>query len=162
MFLEDSAQISSQRNRIPCIRLDDVIFCPEAQLSRHHPSGRREISVRTFLYVEKLQTVPSCIRLDISAARPDAIQCSIIYGIFFLKTQIWEDNCNRLEDVDSRPDALILKASRAFKIQTSGCWSSWSGHSSFIYGNCVHQINRPDDKSYGQNARSLDMEIVCS
>jgi len=36
------------------------------------------------------------------------------------KTQIWEDHWNRLDDVDSRPNALIHKASIAFKIQTSG------------------------------------------
>jgi len=32
------------------------------------------------------------------------------------KTQIWEDRCNYPDDVDSRPDALIHKASIAFKI----------------------------------------------
>jgi hypothetical protein len=31
------------------------------------------------------------------------------------KTQLWEDRCNRPDDVESRPDALILKASIAFK-----------------------------------------------
>jgi len=54
MFLEDSAQIPSQRNRIPCSRPDDVINRPDAQLSRHHPFERRELSVRTSLCVEKL------------------------------------------------------------------------------------------------------------
>jgi hypothetical protein len=34
------------------------------------------------------------------------------------KTQIWEDHYNRLDDVDSRPDALICKASIAFNIHT--------------------------------------------
>jgi hypothetical protein len=43
---------------------------------------------------------------------------------FLSKTQIWEDSCNCLDDVDSRPDALIRKASRVFKNQTSGQWSS--------------------------------------
>jgi hypothetical protein len=81
---------------------------------------------------------------------------------FLFKIQIWEDNCNRPNDVDSRPDALIHKASHAFKIQTSGRWSSWSGRLSFIYGNCVHQINRPDDICYGPNTPSLDMKIACS
>jgi hypothetical protein len=47
MFLEDSAQIPSQRNRIPCIRPDDVIFCPDAPLSKHHPFGRPELSIGT-------------------------------------------------------------------------------------------------------------------
>jgi hypothetical protein len=46
------------------------------------------------------------------------------------KTQIWEDRCNRLDDVHSRPDALIHKASIAFKIQTSERKSSWSRRAS--------------------------------
>jgi hypothetical protein len=33
---------------------------------------------------------------------------------------------------------------------------------SIRYENCVHQINRPDDHSFGPDARSLNMEIVCS
>jgi len=41
MFLQDSAQIPSQRNRIPCIRPNDVIYRPDAQLSKHHSFGRR-------------------------------------------------------------------------------------------------------------------------
>jgi hypothetical protein len=39
---------------------------------------------------------------------------------FLSKTQIWEDCCNRPDDVDSRSDALIHKASIAIQIQTSG------------------------------------------
>jgi hypothetical protein len=49
---------------------------------------------------------------------------------FLSKTQIWEDRCNRPDDVDSRPDALIHNASITFKIQTSGRQPSWSGRSS--------------------------------
>jgi hypothetical protein len=71
------------------------------------------------------------------------------------KTQIWEDSCNRPNDVCSRPDALIHKASRTFKIHTSGHWSSWSERSSFIYGNSVHQTNHPDDSCYGPDVPSL-------
>jgi hypothetical protein len=81
---------------------------------------------------------------------------------FLSKTQIWEDRCNRLDDVDSRPDMLIHKASIPFKIQTSGRQSSWSGHASIIYGNCMYQINRLDDHSLGPDAQTLDMEIACS
>jgi hypothetical protein len=73
MVLEDSNQIPSQRNQIPCIRPDDVISRLDTQLSKHHPSGRRELSIRTFLYAEKLQTVPSCIRLDVLATRLEAV-----------------------------------------------------------------------------------------
>jgi hypothetical protein len=38
---------------------------------------------------------------------------------FLSKTQIWKDSCNHPDNVDSYPDALIYKASRPFKIQTS-------------------------------------------
>jgi hypothetical protein len=78
------------------------------------------------------------------------------------KRQIWEDHYNRPNDVDSLLDAHIYKASYAFKIQTSGRQPSWSGRASYLYGNCVHQINRPEDHSLGPDAQSLDMEIACS
>jgi hypothetical protein len=52
---------------------------------------------------------------------------------FLSKPQIWEDSWNNLDDVDSRPDVLIHKASRALKKQTSERPSSWSGRASFIY-----------------------------
>jgi hypothetical protein len=53
---------------------------------------------------------------------------------FSSKTQIWEDRCNRPDDVDSRPDALIHNASCAFKIQTSRQQPSWSGRARYLYG----------------------------
>jgi len=81
---------------------------------------------------------------------------------FLSKIQIWEDRCNRPDDVDSCPDALIHKESIAFKIKTSGRQFSWSGRVSIRYGNCVHQINRSDDHSLGPDAWSLGMEITCS
>jgi hypothetical protein len=60
---------------------------------------------------------------------------------FLSKTQIWEDHCNR-------PEALIHKASCAFKIQTSERQPSWSERTIYLYGNCE------DDHSIGPNARS--------
>jgi hypothetical protein len=68
---------------------------------------------------------------------------------FLSKAQIWEDHCNRPDDVDSRSDALIHKPSCAFKIHASGKQPSWSRHASYLYGNCVHLINRPDNHSLG-------------
>jgi hypothetical protein len=81
---------------------------------------------------------------------------------FLSKTQIWEDCCNRPDNVDSRLHALIQKASIPIQIQASGRQSSRSGRASIGYGNCVHQISRPDDHPPGPNARSLYMEITCS
>jgi hypothetical protein len=68
---------------------------------------------------------------------------------------MWEDRWNR-------PDALIHKASIELKIQTSGRQSAWSGRAWIRYGNCVHQINHPDNHSLGPNARSLYKEITCN
>jgi hypothetical protein len=81
---------------------------------------------------------------------------------FLFKTQIWEDSCNRPDDVCSRPDALLHKANCVFKVQLSERHSSWSGRTSFIYGNCVHQLSRPDISLHGPDAQSLVMEIACS
>jgi hypothetical protein len=74
---------------------------------------------------------------------------------FLSKTQIWEDCCNRSDDVDSRPDTLIHKASIAIQIQTSG-------RASIRYENCVHPISCPNDHPRSLDARSLCMEITCS
>jgi len=81
---------------------------------------------------------------------------------FLSKTQLWEDRCNRLNDVDYRPDALIHKASIAVQIQTSRRQSPWSGRASIRYGNSVHQISRSDNHPPGPDGRSLYMEITCS
>jgi hypothetical protein len=61
---------------------------------------------------------------------------------FLSKTQIWEDRYNHPNNVDSRPEELIHKASRAFKIKTSGRRPSWSGHASYIYMEiaCIKKI----------------------
>jgi hypothetical protein len=88
---------------------------------------------------------------------------SVQPGMGFLsKTRIWEDSSNHLDDVCSFPDSLLHKASCAFNVQPSGPQSSWSGLSSFIYGNYVHQFNRPDVSLHGLDTPSLDMVIACS
>jgi len=81
---------------------------------------------------------------------------------FSSKTQIWKECCNCPDDVDSCPDALIHKASIVIQIQTSECQSAWSGHACIKYGNCVHQINHPDDHPLDPYPRSLYIEITCS
>jgi hypothetical protein len=55
---------------------------------KHHPSGWRELSVWAPFCVEKLRTVPSCIRPDVSATCPDALQCSTSKRISFPNTNI--------------------------------------------------------------------------
>jgi hypothetical protein len=148
-----------------------VTYCPDAQLSKHHPSRRSStkassvrttwIFVQTFLCVEKLRTAPASIRPDVSTARLDDSQCSIKLQDFFPNT-IWEDRCNHPDNVDSHPDTLIHKANIVIQIQTSGRQSAWSRCACIKYENCVHQINHPDDHQHGPDARSLFMEITCS
>jgi hypothetical protein len=55
---------------------------------KHHPSGRRKLSIRTFHCVEKLRTASACIRSDVSAVRPDDTQCSTSYEISFQNTDM--------------------------------------------------------------------------
>jgi len=45
-----------------------------------------------------------------------------------------------------------IRQERAYQVQSSGRQPSWSGRSSFIYGNCVHQFNRPDISIQGPDA----------
>jgi hypothetical protein len=54
-----------------------------------------------------------------------------------------------------------IRQERAYQVQPSGRQPSWSGQSSFIYGNCVHQLNRPDVSLQGPDATSLTMVISC-
>jgi hypothetical protein len=111
-------------DRPSIIRPDDVDFCPDPPLYRE-------------------ASVLACIRPDDSAACPDDVQWSISFKFFF-QVQIREDWCNRPDDVDSRPDALIHKARIAIQIQPSGHQSAWSGCAFNRYGNYVFNFNRPD------------------
>jgi hypothetical protein len=136
------------------------------------PSGRRDIlSERLTVQASSVRTTRT-FHPDLPLCR-EASNCSSLQHVrmplnvrlamrFLSKTQIWEDGCNRPDDVDSHPNAFIHKASRSFKIKTSRRQSSWSERASYIYGNYMHQINRSNDMFYGPDARSLDMEIAYS
>jgi hypothetical protein len=95
------------------------------------------IPVRTFLCVEKLRTVPSCIRPDDSAARLNDPQCSIKPQDFFPKHRYGK----------------IAAAVRT-------TWILVPKRSSLRQ---VSQIKsrRPDAGQHGPDARASDMEIAC-
>jgi hypothetical protein len=87
--------------------------------------------------------------------RPDAIQCLTRNRVSasrhsYGKTAatVWTMSSTRQE--------------RTYQVQPSGRQPSWSGRSSFIYGNYVHQFNRPDVSLQGPDAPSLIMVISCS
>jgi hypothetical protein len=133
VLLEDSA---SQKNRIPCSRSDDVTYCQDAQLSKAS-SVRMTRTFRPDLPLcRKLRIAPACICSDVLATCPDDTQCSTSYGISFHNTDMGR--------------SLQLSGRCGFP---SGHQSSWSGCASYLYGNCVHQINRPDGHSLGPDAR---------
>jgi len=131
-----------------------TLICPQFQ-----PSGRRTIPSRRLTdqriirpdnvdfrldtHLHRKAFILACIRLDVSAARPDDVQWSINFRFPF-QVQIREDWCNRPDDVDSSPDELIHKARIAIQIQPSGPKSAWSGRAFNKYGNCVFNFNRPD------------------
>jgi hypothetical protein len=50
----------------------------------------------------------------------------------------------------------------AYQVQPFGRQPSWSEQSSFIYGNYVHQFNRPNVSLQGPDVPSLLMVISCS
>jgi len=126
---------SSQTVRTTChiVRTPDrpSIICPDKVGFRPDPPLYREASVLT------------CIYLDDSTAHPDDFQWSISFRFCF-QVLIREDWFNRLDDVDSRPDALIYKAGIAIQIQPSGRQSAWFGRAFNRYGNCVFNFNRSD------------------
>jgi hypothetical protein len=114
--------------------------------------------------LSKFEKIPvfKCIRSD-DVAIPSRLHSVFDkHWGFCFKTQLWEDGPNRPDDVWSRLDDVLHKASRAYKVQPSGRQFSWSGRSSIIYGNCVHQFNRPDISLQGLDAKSLIMVIMCS
>jgi hypothetical protein len=45
-----------------------------------------------------------------------------------------------------------IRQERAYQVQPSRRQPSWSGRSSFLYGNCVHQFNHPDVSLQGPDA----------
>jgi hypothetical protein len=98
--------LPSGRHDIPSGRPTvQSIISPEDE---NFPSGPSSVS-RSFklLQLASVRTFQQHVRTPLSV-RP-------AMG-FLSKTQIWEDSCNHPDDVDSRPDALIHKASRTFKI----------------------------------------------
>jgi hypothetical protein len=158
-YFRDSALVTSQKNRFPVSHPDDMSSRPDAHLSTV-PSVRTtchtvrmpdrssiirpdDVYFRPDPSLYREASVPTCIHPDDSAARPNDVQWSISFRFSF-QVQIREDWCNRPDDVDSRPDALIHKARIAVPIHPSGRQSACSGRAFNRYGNCVFNFNRRD------------------
>jgi hypothetical protein len=172
-------QNSNQSVQFPCICPTDVVFrldahqsatsvrtmrtfrpnahqCLEASNSSSlHLSGCNGISSGRSSEFEKIPMF-QWIRPDDMLYRPDAIQCLTSIRVFATRHSYGKTADHSY--VWSRPDDVLHKASRAYKVQPSGRQSSWSGWSSIRYGNCVHLINRPDAQVCRLDARARDSD----
>jgi hypothetical protein len=133
----------------------DAHQCLEASnSSRFHPSGRNGKSSGRSLEFEKIP-VFQCIRPDdvvIPSGRHSGltnIRVSASRHSYGKTAATVRKMCDPVRTMSS------IRQERAYQVQPSERQPSWSGRSSFIYGNCVHQFNRPD-------APSLIMVISCS
>jgi hypothetical protein len=151
--LEDSALFASQRFRFPASRPDDVssrldahlfivpsrpnnvTYRPDVLQTKSSSVRTMWFSVWTLLCIEKLLFQLVSIR---TTQQPVRTSLSVRSSFkFAFQMQIWEDCCNRPDDVDSRPDALLLKASSQFKLNCPDAGLSWSERVYNRYGNCV-------------------------
>jgi hypothetical protein len=87
--------------------------------------------------------------------RPDTIQC-------LTRNRVSASRHSYGKTASTVRTMSSIRQERAYQVQTSGRQPSWSGRSSFIYENCVHQFNRPDVSLQGPDAPSLIMVISCS
>jgi hypothetical protein len=113
----------------------------DAKQTKHYPFGRRWLLFGPSLFREastpalhpsgRLSSQSGCLSVIDQAS--DSFQ-----------VHLWEDWCNRPDDVDSHPDALLLKARISIQIQPSGCQLAWSERAFNRYGNCGFDFNRLD------------------
>jgi len=93
---------------------------------------------------------------------PDAIQCLTRNRVSTSRHSYGKTAATIRMMCDPVRTMSSIRQERAYQVQSSGRQPSWSGRSSFIYGNCVHQFNRPDVSLQGPNAPSLIMVISCN
>jgi hypothetical protein len=94
--------------------------------------------------------------------RPDALQCLTRNRVSASRHSYGKTAATVRTMCDPVQTMFSRRQERAYQVQPSERQPSWSGRSSFIYGNCVHQFNRPDVILQGPNAPSLIMVISCS
>jgi hypothetical protein len=187
LYPESTLQLCSSRRfcevfkdlfRFPVSLPDDVVFRPNAHQSvtsvrttrsfrsgahqcleasnssRFHPPGRNGKSSRCSSEFEKIQCSSASIRTT-WLFRPDAIQC-----LTSIRVSASRHSYGKMAATVRMMSSI--RQEHAYQVQPSGRQPSWSGRSSFIYGNCVHQFNRPDISLQGPDAPSLIMVISCN
>jgi hypothetical protein len=94
--------------------------------------------------------------------RPDAIQCLTRIRVSASRHSYGKTAATVWTMCDPVRTISSIRQEHAYQVQPSGRQPSYSGRSSFIYGNCVHQFNCLDVSLQGPDAPSLIMVISCS
>jgi hypothetical protein len=123
-FKKTLCRIQDSEVQVPCIRSDDVVFCPDAhQSSNIHPddkifpSGLPFVSRSFELFqIASVQTSQQHVWTPFNVRQAKG---------FSFQTQIWKDSFNR-------PDAILDKARHAEDLQPSRRQSSLSRRSVLI------------------------------
>jgi hypothetical protein len=123
----DSTLFASQEKSVPCqpsgrrvipsgrssvhssSRPDDMPYRPDARQTKASSFRTTWIFVWTLLCIKKLLFQHASVRMIQQLVWTTLSDRSSFR--FSFQNQIWEDCCNHLNDVDSRPNALLLKAS---------------------------------------------------
>jgi len=170
--------------QFPVSRPDDVVFRPNAhQLatsvrttrsflldahqcleasnsSRFHPSRRSGKSSGCSSEFEKIQCSSASVQMT-WLYRPDAIQCLTSIRVSASRHSYRKTTATIRMMCDPVRRMSSIRQEHAYQVQPSGRQPSWSGRSSFIYGNCVHQFNHPDVSLQVRMLQSLIMVIRC-
>jgi len=94
--------------------------------------------------------------------RPDVIQCLTRIMVSASRHSYGKTAATVRMMCDPVQTMSSIRQERAYQVQPSGRQPSWSGRLSFIYGNCVHQFNRPNVSLSGPDAQRLYMVMTCS
>jgi hypothetical protein len=142
-----------------------VPYRPDARQTKHHPFGRRAFPYGPSTVSRRF--CPTCIRPDVSAARPDASLYSTSSRFFPSSNKgkikptvrnMWYPVRTRVSTRQesqfkyTRPDvrqpwserAFIKEGNYRFDFNRPDDYLSWSGHAHISYGNCVLKISCPD------------------
>jgi hypothetical protein len=179
-------QIPYQPSERPSVHysicLADVFIPTRRQTDQHHQSGRRIFSIRTLHCIEKLLFQLASVQTSQQPVRTP-ISTRTVSDSFQVPIKGRSINCP--DDVESRPDARLLKARIAIQISPSGSQSAlvWtsahqlrklpiqlqpSGRLPLLvrthsrYGNCVLKNCHPDVHPPWSGLAKPYMEITCS
>jgi hypothetical protein len=116
----------------------DTHQCLEASnSSRLHPSGRNSNRLDALQSLRKSQCFSASVRTT-WLYHSDAIQCLTRIRVSASRHSYGKTAATVRTMCDPVRKMSSIRQERAYQVQPSGRQPSWSGQSSFIYGNCVH------------------------